>query len=834
MKRFITHLAAVAVAVALLFSIAFAQGEFENLKEGQTIASFRVANLWVNEDGLAIGAQFRHIPSNSVVDVLRIQSVPQVFFWVNGVPPSDKGEPHAMEHMVLGKGTKALYVSALEGMTLSSSTAGTGQVITGYHFNTIAGKEVFFEILEADLDGLLNPTFSDEEIRREICNIGYSVNPSDGSISLEEKGSVYTEMVSGYEGTGNNLFKKLGEMLYGEDHPLSNESGGYPPAMREATAEDMRSFHENCYRLNNMGMIASIPDEIGLDEFLSRTSEIFARVEPDAAPGEDPALLQERFPKPQMAPFGSVAVTDFPNQNESEPGLLMFAWPPVREFSLDDALLMHLFFGNVARGESANLYKRFIDSQTRVMDLGASGVFAWTSTDQGMPIYLGLDDTRREVATEAMIDSVRSVILAEIETIANYGDNSEELKEFNDRASNNVLQIRRELRNNLNSPPRFGFRNAGFWWQEHLHDLYRTDGFRKQLTMSDNLAAAEKLLGSGTNFWKEYIDKWQLLTAIPYGVAAKANPDLIPQMETQRQERIEAFIEKLKTDYGVEDRKTAIDMFVAEYDAKTAAIDSASASVEMPKFIDNPPMTLDGLLQYRVEKLPGGGDNVVSTFNNITSAEVGLAFDMNVVPQSDLVYVSALPTMLQDVGFIVDGQPVSYDKAGNLMRKEILNLQAGYDVNYATERLELAVSASGSVLEESEKGLKWIETVLFNADWREENLPRIRDAIDIALTDARNGMKGWEEFWVQIPINTYWKQSNPLILSGMSFLTKQHSLLEMRWMLRDAGSEESAKEFAAFMKQVSGFGEGTDREQMKALATFHRGGRCAAGDVGWV
>ncbi|MEW6413057.1 MAG: hypothetical protein AB1483_11410 [Candidatus Zixiibacteriota bacterium] len=819
MKRLIRQGAAIVVAVLLLFSVAVAQGEFDVLTEGQQIASFEVANLWVNEDGVAIGAQFRHIPSGSVLDVLRIQSVPQGFFWINSAPPSDKGEPHAMEHMVLGKGTKALYVSALEDMTLSNSTAGTGQITTGYHFNTIAGKEVFFQILEAKLDGLLNPTFTDEDLRREICNIGYSVNPSDGSIALEEKGSVYTEMVSGFEGTSENLYMKLGEMLYGENHPLSNSSGGYPPAMREATAEDMRSFHENCYRLNNMGTIISIPDEIGLEEFLSRTSEIFARVEPDAEPGEDPASLQQRFPKPDMAPVGSIAITDFPHQNESEPGLLMLAWPPLREFTLDDALLLDLFVGNLASGDASNLYKRFIDSQTRLLDLGSSGVFGWVSSDQGMPIYIGLDDTRREAATEKMIDSVRSIVLAEIEAIANYADGSDELREFNARAASDVMSMRRQLRENLNSPPRFGFRNAGWWWDGHLHSLYRVDGFRKQLTLTDNLALAERLLSSGKNFWKEYIDKWQLLTTIPYGVAAKANPEMIPQMEAERQQRIEAFIEKLKDDYGVEDRKEAIDRFVAEYDAKTAEIDSASATVEMPRFIDDPPMTLDGLLQYRVEKLPGGGENVVSTFNNITSAEVGLAFDMTVVPEAELVYVSALPTMLTEVGFIIDGQPVSYDKASELMRKEILSLDASFDVNYATERVELAVRASGSVLEESEKGLKWIETVLYNPDWRPENLPRIRDAIDIALTNARNGMKGWEEFWVQVPINTYWRQSNPLLLSSKSFLTKQHSLLKLKWMLREAEDEESAVQFAQFMKDMSGFGLGSDRDGMKAIAT---------------
>jgi len=830
-QRLVSILTVALLLAAVPVAPLLAQSEFDTMSQGQQIADFRLKTIYENEYGDAVGAEFRHVPSNFVLDVLRIESIPQGFIWVNAPPRTDGGEPHAMEHMVLGKGTKAQWVASYEDMSLSSSSAGTGQTITGYHFYAGAGKEIFFKVMEVKLDALINPNYSDEEIRREMCNMGYSVDPVDSSIQLEEKGSVYTEMVSGFEGTWSNMWMKMSEMLYGEDHPLSNSSGGYPPAIRERTAEELRDFHDTYYRLNNMGMALSVGSEIGLEELLTRTSEIFKRLEPDAQPGEDPALAMERFPAPQSAPYGTIAISNFPHQNEKEPGVMLFIWPAILEFNFNEHYLRQCFMGNLAGGESSNLYKRFIDSQTRIMDLGASGVFGWTSGDLGCPAYVGFSNVKQDVVNEQVMDSIRTLVLAEIQAIANYPDGSDELREFNQRVANRVVEDRRELRANLNRPPRFGYRGASFWWIEHLHDLYRIDGFRKKLTANETLKSVEDLLASGKNFWKDYIDKWQMLTVKPYGAAAKPDPDMIAQEEAERDKRIDAFVEDLKKRYGVDDRKAAIDKYVAEYDVKTEEIDSKAAEIEMPGFIDNPPLSLDENLDYRVEKLAGGGDMLVATFNNITSAEVGLYLDMTAVPESMLVYVAALPTLLTEVGVIKDGQPLAYDETGERLRQDVLTARARYATNHTTERAELSFVGSGSILDESVKAIEWIKTFLYDADWRPENLPRMRDAIDVALTGARNGMKGWEEYWVQRPSNAYWKQSNPLLLEADCFLTQQHSLMRVRWMLREAASQDALKSFEQFMVDLSAFGEKAGRPQLTDLATYLSTGVAPEGEV---
>ncbi len=805
------------ILAAIMTSIAAGDDVIEKLQQNQQIADFRAENIYDNEMGQAMGARFRHIPSGLVLDVLRIQSVPQAFFWVNSFPPSDQGEPHTCEHLLLGKGTRGRYVASLEDMSLGSSSAFTMQLQTCYHFHTAAGTDVFFNLLEAKLDAFMHPNFSDEEIRREVANIGYSIDPVDSALSLEEKGTVYSEMVSAFERPWSNLGLKLGLLLYGPEHPISYCSGGLPDAIRTMTPDDMWQFIENTYHLNNMGMIAAIPDEIGLEEFLEQTSAILKRVEPDASVGNDPATAIDRLPPPKTVPPGALEQTYFPNQNEDEPGLLLYAWPPERDLWAGEEFLLELFIGNLSSGETSNLYKKFIDSETRIMDIGANAVFGWLDTDPGHPVYIGFNNVNRDATEIAMMDSVRAVIAAEIETISEYSDGSSELQAFNERAKNRVIERQRDLRKFLNTPPRFGFRGTGSRWLEHLKHMQKIDGFRKNLTLQGELEFAGDLLASGKNFWRGYIEKWGLLKTKPFGVAARANADMLRQSEAARKQRIDAFTAGLRKQYGVEDDDEAMKLFKADYDVKTAIIDEEAKKIVMPKFVDNPPLTLDDQLRYSEEKLPDGGPLVVSTFESMTSATAGLAFDMHVIPESHLHYVSAIPVLLTEVGVIKDGVPLAYDEMIERIRREILSLETYYSANSRTERVELVVRGSGSDSQEAIKALGWMESILFDADWRTENLPRIRDAIDLYLKGLRNTMKRSEESWVQDPAYAYWKQTNPLYLSANSFLTKVHAIHRLRWMLKEAGSSDIEKEFSQFMAQLAEYGIRADRKKLADL-----------------
>src|SRR5688572_13880255 len=66
----------------------------KGLKEGQSVQGFRAVALYLNDVGDALGARFVHENTGFTLDLVRLQSVPQSFIWVNSWPTSDMGEPH--------------------------------------------------------------------------------------------------------------------------------------------------------------------------------------------------------------------------------------------------------------------------------------------------------------------------------------------------------------------------------------------------------------------------------------------------------------------------------------------------------------------------------------------------------------------------------------------------------------------------------------------------------------------------------------------------------------------------------------------------------------------
>ncbi len=818
MKKLL-RLALIGIAtVTLLSSVVTADPFLDKLTEKQIVASFATECVYQNELGDRVGARFRHVPSGFVLDVLRIQSLPQAFMWFNSTPPSDQGEPHTLEHLLLGKGTKGRYVASLEDMRLGESSAFTMQMQTCYNFNTTAGADVFFELFEAKLDALLHPTYSDEDIRREVRNFGLAQS-ADGGWRLEEKGTVYNEMVRGFESPWGMMSRQIGQWVWGENHPMSYDAGGYPPAIRTMTPQNLRDFHAANYHLNNMGAVVSIADDVPLDVCLQKLADIFKRVEPNCPKlaNADPAIIEDFMPKPKPGPAGSTAITTFPNQNATEPGMIMYAWPPQIACDNREFYLLQLFMDNLASGQTANLYKTFINSQTRKIDPGNISIYSWQDGEPGHSSYVVLDNVRNDFLTEKMIDSLRGLIQSEIQTIAGFADGSPELKEFNQRAQNRIIERRRDLRTFLNTPPGFGQRGSGAAWMQHLKRLEKTGGFTRSLILSDELAFADSLAKLDQNVWKNYVAKWKLTEFKPYGVAAKPDPTLLTQSETDRAKRVDDYIAQLGVKYGDTARADIIAKYKKEYDANTAVIDSVAATIPMPTFVDNPPMTLDDPLQYKVDKLPGGGALVKSTFENMTSATTGLAFNLNTIPESLLVYASALPLFLTDIGVVHNGKAIAYDEMAERIRREIRELNAYFSVNYRKGRVELVVRAAGSDSAEIARSLEWMQSALFESDLRPDNLSRIRDAVDQQLGQLRGTMAGSEESWVQNPVYNYWRQQNPLLLSCNSFLTRIHMFHRLKWLLRPSGSPTAGDGFSRFMNQLASSFSGMKRDDIEHL-----------------
>ncbi|HEX8186995.1 MAG TPA: hypothetical protein VF586_01510, partial [Pyrinomonadaceae bacterium] len=778
----------------------------DSLAEGKAVGGFRAEAVYLNDSDRPFGARLRHARTGFTLDYLQIQSVPQVFLWVNSFPTSEHGEPHTQEHLLLGKGNVGRAHAGLESMSLAGSSAFTQQWRTCYHFHTAAGPEVFYKLLESQLDALLHPDYTDEEIRREVSHWGVSENPADKKLSLEEKGTVYQEMRTTYDRPVSRLFRAINQTVYGADHPLAMSSGGWPDSIREMRPEDIRRFHADNYRLGNMGMVASFPKEMPLGEVVARLDAVFDKLEPKQ---EGRRFTGESdIPDPRPAPAGAIRLVEYPHKNEQQPGWVLFAYPAQLSLDTKEKTLLSLFLSNVAGDPTTNLYKLFVDTKTRVTETGAKGVFAFLDDEmvEGNPVYVGLTDVAPANMTDEKIRDIRQKIMDEMRRVASFADGSPELREFNERLKSRVVQTRRTLSKLVNSPPGFGFRGTDSGWMTHLVDLNRTPGFRKSVTLKPELSAVEQAVSSDKNAWRDLVARWKLAESVPYAAAAKPSPQLLARDEQEGAARARAEAERVMKRYGVGSEQEALRRFKTDYDAATAELEKLAGRSAPLKFLERPPLTLDDQLDYKVTRLPGDVPLVASNFENMTSATTGLALRLDGVPQDKLFYLAAMPQLLTQSGVVRDGQPVPFEQMSEMLKKEVLSLNSYFSTNFRNGRAELVVRGAGNDAAESRRALQWMKLVLTSPDWRPENLARIRDVVDQVLSGMRNRTQGSEESWVNDPANAYWRQDNPLLLSVSSFMTQAHNVHRLRWLLKDAGDAAQREAIAGFLERLSAAG----------------------------
>ncbi len=804
-----------AIVVSLLMfatTVQAADTDLATVTKDQKVQGFRVESVYTNDGGKPIGARFIHSNTGFTLDLLQIESVPQAYTWVNSWPAGDQGEPHTQEHLLLGKGTTGRSFASLDTMWLSTSSAFTQQWRTSYFFNTSAGGTVFFDLFSAQLNAMLHPNYSDEEIRREVRNFGVSDNP-DGSQRLEEKGTVYNEMMSSTGNPYRQLYRAAGQLVYGRTHPLSFNSGGEPSGIRTMKPEDIRTFHRDHYYLANMGTIAAFPKSVAIDGILAKIGGALDRLEPK--PSGRIGQGRDAAPEPSPSAEGSIAVYEYPHKNDQQPSPVAVVWPASRNLDAAGQVLAELFFDNLAGDPTTNLYKLFIDSRTRKLDIGARSIFTDVSSDEGGSIMIGFADVASANLTDAKLREIRAAVTGEIDRIAALPDDSPELKEFNDRIRSRVIERRRDLIRFVNSPPGFGARNTRSTWMDQLLLLERTPEFTKSVTLGPQLAAVTTLLGSGKNVWREQLAKWKITGVTPYVAAARPSPTLIQREEAERLQRIREEEERVVKSYGSPGTREALQRYRAEYDAASAKIEADAKGIHPPEFVKTPPMTLDDDLLFQATKL-GTIRLVSSRFDNMTSATLGAAFPVYPVEHDQLRLLSLLPVLMSQVGVIENGKPVPFEVMSERLRNEILSLDAYFSTNPRTERVELTVRGSGIGTSELQRAIEWMKLVTLTPDWRPENLPRIRDVVDQATSGLRNTMQGSEESWVQNPATAYRMQTNSVFLAADSSLTRAHNALRLRWLLKEVpqGDRESV---TSFTTQLSRAATRTSRADLRTL-----------------
>ena len=444
---------------------------FSDITDHTIAQGFRATAVYLNDADQPFGARFVHQKTGFTLDLIQLQSVPQAFTWVNSFPVSSKGEPHTQEHLLMGKGNIGRAFAASQTMTLTEATAFTMQWRTCYSFNTKAGLPVFYDEFKIELQALLHPDYTDEEIRREVRNFGISENPASHQLRLEEKGTVYNEMVSSMNSPAWALFRQFGIDLYGQHHPLAFNAGGDPSGIREMLPAHIRNFHDRHYYLANMGAVVSLPKGETVAEELAKFDQILNAVQP--APDRRKSETEDTLPSPQPAPAASVQIVDFPFENEQQPSYIGLAWPATRKLDSRNTLLLQLFLDSFAGDTSTDLYRVFINSKTRRMDLGAESVFSYLSQDQGYPVMIGFEQVAAANLTEAKTKEIRAIVTAELARIAAFPDNSPELAEFNALVRGRLVEQKRQLNKLVNTPPGFGARNGSSTWMDQLYHLNR-------------------------------------------------------------------------------------------------------------------------------------------------------------------------------------------------------------------------------------------------------------------------------------------------------------------------------------------------------------------------
>ena len=768
-----------------------------SLADGARIGTFRAVAFYVDGGDRRIGARFVHDATKFTFDYLQIESAPQGYLWVGSYPTSDKGEPHTQEHLLLGKGDRGRKLGSAQAMALVSSSAFTEHWHTAYHFHTVAGTDAFWPVFADQLGAMLDPDYTDEEIRREVRNFGVDKDAT-GKLRLEEKGTVYNEMVRSYESPMAVVWRAGLQLVYGANHPLAFEGGGYPDAIRTMTPADIRAFHAANYHLANMGMIAAFPKSIELGDVLRRTESVLA----SANHRTGTVVTEADLPRPPPPPAQKVSIVEYPFGDATTPSPAMLVWPGVAtELDLTERTLRSLFLGAVAGDESTTLYKVLVDSKTRKLDLGITGIGAYPQDDLGQPVFVTLGGVRADAMTDASLGALRTEVHQQLTRIANLPDGDPELAAIHARVRARVIDLRRRIAKFLDSPPGFGIRGTGAAWFDHLHALAKTRTATRSVTLTQELAAIDRILAAPGNPWKTRMATWGLL-AEPYVIGARPSPALRKQLDADRDKRIADELARLQKQYGTSDAATTLARYQVDYDAQSAVLDAAAQAAPLPEIVASPPMTLDDSLAYTVDKLPAGGPAFTATIDSMQSTRVSFAFALDGVPAESAMYLALLPSLLTEVG-IGGATPIPSDAMKERLRTEVLELSAAYDRDLERRRAELVISGAGNTADETRAALEWIDRVMHAPDWSAANLPRLRDVVDQAISSYKQVMKGAEESWVRDPHEAWWRQAWPIHLHTQSFLTQQHDLHRLRWQLMANGDPTSVQAAADLLGRIA-------------------------------
>jgi len=790
--------------------------DLSDLKKDQTIADFRVTNLYADASGKVVGAKFLHVPSKAPVYILQIETAPQAFLWVDAPATSNRGLAHSLEHLLASKGTKGRYLNLLRTMRFSQSGAATYQDYNLYCLTSGTGMPGFVEQFHALLDALYNPDFTDIEAEREFYHLGISSDPTTGKKALVEQGTVYNEMQTG-QGIYTYYFE-LNKLIFGGSNPFAFNIGGMPGEMRGVTPAEIREFHAAHYRLGpGTGFIFVFSRKENTLSFLNSASEEFAKL-----PRVDSVNAATRTPinapKYAFAPGSGkeIKIYRFPSSSDADRGEVRLGWAAARAESQLQLRMLQLFMRALADGEQSVLYKSLIDSESRELDSNATSIETETFLQNSpwLPAEFvtlrGIPGNRISVET---IEQFRLRILAKIRAISAFQDGSPELTSFNQLVASYAKAWQRDERVWVKSSPLFSSEYKTDW-KEHLNYLEMDPSFVRPLSEEALWEDIDSRIKSGKNLWTDVIHSFHLLET-PFVTASVPSAQLLAQIEQERQTRIHGQVERLEKTYGVTEEQDALERYAEAETRKTAEIDKIESKVTRPRLADSPPLTPDDSIQYKQFSLNSVPVIAVS-FEGAPTIDVGLSFDLTKIPRKYYKYLPILPRCFDSLGLKTPNGNISYSGLLAETQKHFSDFSIEYSSNSAPRRADLVIRASATSPEELQSGLNLIGEMLQFSRFDISAVDRLRDLVNERLAEDDQYSKGEDSSWYWDLSDAFRHQNDSLYFALNSRFTQAHWDSRLKWLLHQPANETEMEGLHNFASQFLSSLKGLSAKEVSA------------------
>ncbi|CCE66262.1 hypothetical protein TPHA_0P01040 [Tetrapisispora phaffii CBS 4417] len=245
----------------------------------------------------------------------------QGYFAVATECGNDSGVPHTLEHLIFMGSPKYPYKGLLDtvgNLCMSSTNAWTATDQTVYTL-TSAGWTGFKKLLPMYLEHIINPTLTDDAYVTEV----YHIDPD----TLTDKGVVYSEMEAIETQNWFVTMLEKQRMMFPEGNGYRSETGGLTENLRNLTNEEIKQFHADYYKRENLCIIicGNLPEEELLATVSEWDNETMEPINSERPLMKRPFVESGISQIPQSRDEIVESVVEFPELDESQSELL-FSW----------------------------------------------------------------------------------------------------------------------------------------------------------------------------------------------------------------------------------------------------------------------------------------------------------------------------------------------------------------------------------------------------------------------------------------------------------------------------------------------------------------------------